>query len=115
MAPIECYEEGTFGMSGARVKPIKAEISKPIRIFTNLGNPIAIELVRVELGIKYIFLKIISTIECAYHKWPTLKTWITDPIKLHINPGMSTMVNGNARWIKKLCRKLKFSNKHYNK
>ncbi|OLY79183.1 hypothetical protein AYI68_g6754, partial [Smittium mucronatum] len=61
------------------------------------------ERVRAELGIKSVFLKTSTAQERAYHKWPTLKTWIVDLIKSPIKARMATWVTGSARWLKKFC------------
>ncbi|OLY77629.1 hypothetical protein AYI68_g8335, partial [Smittium mucronatum] len=101
--PIVCYGGETFGMSEARVKPIQAEIDKAIRLVVNVGKSTAMERVRAELEIKSVFLKTSTARERAYHKWPTLKTWIAGLIKSPIKARMATWVNGSARWIKKNC------------
>ncbi|OLY81567.1 hypothetical protein AYI68_g4325 [Smittium mucronatum] len=61
------------------------------------------ERVRAELVIKSDFPKTSTAREQAYHKWPTLKTWIADLIKSPIKARMATWVTGSARWIKKFC------------
>ncbi|OLY78943.1 hypothetical protein AYI68_g6997 [Smittium mucronatum] len=101
--PIGCYGGETFGMSEARVSPIQAEIDKAIRLVANVGKSAAMERARAELGIKSVFLKTSTARERAYHKWPTLKTWIADLIKSPIKARMATWVTGSARWIKKFC------------
>ncbi|OLY85458.1 hypothetical protein AYI68_g363 [Smittium mucronatum] len=90
-------------MSEAKVKPIQAEIYKAIRMFANVGKSAAMERFRAELGIKPVFPKTSTVRERAYHKWPTLKTWIADLIKSPIKARMATWVIGSARWIKKFC------------
>ncbi|OLY80716.1 hypothetical protein AYI68_g5184 [Smittium mucronatum] len=65
--PIRCYGSYKFGMSEARVKPILAEIEKTVRLIANVGNSAAMERVRAELGIKFVFLKNITAQEGEYH------------------------------------------------
>ncbi|OLY78644.1 hypothetical protein AYI68_g7300, partial [Smittium mucronatum] len=48
------------------------------------------ERARAMLGIKSVFLKTSTARERAYHKWPTLKTWIADLIKSPIKARMAT-------------------------
>ncbi|OLY79203.1 hypothetical protein AYI68_g6737 [Smittium mucronatum] len=82
--PIGCYGGETFCMSEARVKPIHAEIDKAIRLVANIGKSAAME-------------------RRAYHKWPSLKTWIAGLIKWPFNTRIATWVTGSARWIKNIC------------
>ncbi|OLY79720.1 RNA-directed DNA polymerase from mobile element jockey [Smittium mucronatum] len=106
LMPIGCYGGETVGMRKARVKPIRAEIDKAIRLVANVGKSAAMERVRADMGIKSVFLKTKTARERAYHKWPTLKTWIADLIKSPIRSRMATWVTGSARWIKKFVFKI---------
>ncbi|OMJ21154.1 LINE-1 retrotransposable element ORF2 protein [Smittium culicis] len=103
LMPIGCYGGETFGMSEARCKPIQSEIDKAIRMVANVGKSAAMERIRDELGISSVFMRTSTARERAYHKWPTLKTWIADLIKAPMKARMATWVTGSARWIKKFC------------
>ncbi|OLY79924.1 hypothetical protein AYI68_g5992 [Smittium mucronatum] len=93
-------------MSEARVSPIQAEIDKAIRLVANVGKSAAMERVRAELGIKSVFLKTSTAQERAYHKWPRLKTWISNVIKSLTKARMATWMTGSARWINKIVFKI---------
>ncbi|OLY79444.1 hypothetical protein AYI68_g5060 [Smittium mucronatum] len=79
--PICCYGGETSSMNEARFKPIQAEIDKGIRLVANLSNFATMERDLTELEIRFVFLKTSTGREHEYHKWQTLKTWISG----HIN------------------------------
>ncbi|OMJ22532.1 hypothetical protein AYI70_g2820 [Smittium culicis] len=103
LMPIRCYGGETFGMSEARCKLIQMGIDKAIRMVANVGKSAAMERIRDALGITSVFMRTSTARERAYHKWPTIKTWIADLIKTPMKARMTTWATGSACWFKKLC------------